>query len=526
MRDNWDMIPDDEMDDLFREAADGFKPSFDAEAWRRMEAKLDAQQQPRSVLKRYWWALGVLLLLLTGAGTYLYTKKSTSVVSGISGLAPKGRITAAKTPKAAQAGNIPTDHHLGTAQINNTPNDKQLSQAESTTGEISSTDLRTHLAPIPTKTTKQTMTAGVKKDSKGLGSKDESPAASPVELDTRKATGSLPQTSDGKGFTPPTAASTTLLGESLAGFSKKTVNQQTKRTNRKERKTAQVLQQPQVLNTDATPSQSVDVVSTSEAANTKTSNNIDATTEASSNYPERLAIKALELLHPKFTLVRPVFELPYIEPATLPTTTGEVTTVQRPRFGIRLIAAPDFNQVGAANPMAMGTSLGLGLEYEIVKRLRVQVAAIKSKKTYGTPMSEYSPPAGTWKYGTKPDWVDANCKILDIPINIRWDALRRNRYDFFVSTGLSSYLMLNERYDYQYPAGTATQHLTTWWEKKRASNHWLSTYNLSVGYERQFRRGFTIQIEPYLKMPLQGVGFGRVNILSTGLLFSTKYQFK
>lgn len=36
---------------------------------------------------------------------------------------------------------------------------------------------------------------------------------------------------------------------------------------------------------------------------------------------------------------------------------------------------------------------------------------------------------------------------------------------------------------------------------------------------------FSIQLEPFLKMPLGGVGYGKVQLFTTGALLSAKYHF-
>jgi hypothetical protein len=49
--------------------------------------------------------------------------------------------------------------------------------------------------------------------------------------------------------------------------------------------------------------------------------------------------------------------------------------------------------------------------------------------------------------------------------------------------------------------------------------------NFSVGFEKQMSKRLNFQIEPYLKTPLKNLGRGGVNLYSSGVLFSTKYEF-
>jgi hypothetical protein len=79
---------------------------------------------------------------------------------------------------------------------------------------------------------------------------------------------------------------------------------------------------------------------------------------------------------------------------------------------------------------------------------------------------------------------------------------------------------MNESYTYLYawsPSKTAD------WSDN--SKYYFSVLNFSVGLERQISQRFSLQVEPYLKTPLKNVGRGGVNLYSSGVLFSTKYEF-
>ena len=195
---------------------------------------------------------------------------------------------------------------------------------------------------------------------------------------------------------------------------------------------------------------------------------------------------------------------------------------QRGRWGIRALLAPDFNSVSTLKPAAFGESFGVLLEYEVIPRWRVQAGAIRSEKSYNGTLADYNTAWRTKYYHVKPERVDGSCRILDLPVNLRFDALRRPRYDVFVSAGVSSYLMRREQYTYSYPPAS--------WKAPddrnftRVNNHFASTLNFSAGYQRQLGKGFSLQVEPYLKLPLSGVGAGGVRLYSTGLHLSLGFH--
>lgn len=190
------------------------------------------------------------------------------------------------------------------------------------------------------------------------------------------------------------------------------------------------------------------------------------------------------------------------------------------RFGIRLAIAPEINSIEKMETSAVvGSMFALLLEYRLTKKLTLQTGVNFSKKKYSSDFQSYR--AWTGGTGTKPLTVDGICSVVDIPINLRLNAFQMNRNTFFISGGVSSYLMSDEIYTYNYAWGPPK---VRDWTGNSSSFYW-STLNLSAGVERKMNKHFTLQVEPFLKTPLVGVGRGLVNLYSSGLLFSTKYEF-
>ena len=190
------------------------------------------------------------------------------------------------------------------------------------------------------------------------------------------------------------------------------------------------------------------------------------------------------------------------------------------RFGVRLAIAPEINSIERMESSAVvGNMFALLLEYRLTKKLTLQTGVNYSKKKYSGDFEYYH--AWTSATGTQPLTVDGICNVVDIPINLRLNAFQIKRNTFFISGGVSSYLMSDEIYTYNYAWGSPK---VRDWTGSSSSFYW-STLNLSAGVERKMNKHFTLQVEPFLKTPLVGLGRGLVNLYSSGLLFSTKYEF-
>lgn len=187
------------------------------------------------------------------------------------------------------------------------------------------------------------------------------------------------------------------------------------------------------------------------------------------------------------------------------------------RFNISIQAAPDLsgiklNQVGKA-----GQAVGIGAEYFLRPRISVSSGVFYSFKPYSTDGGYQS------GYGDQPDRVIGECDILDIPFNLRFYPLEGKLQRVFASVGLSSYLMLKEHYELEYKDTGTGYPYTHEIDVNGANNHFFGVANFSVGYERKLAKQLSIQVEPYFKVPLNGVGEGDISLKSTGLFVGLKF---
>jgi hypothetical protein len=219
------------------------------------------------------------------------------------------------------------------------------------------------------------------------------------------------------------------------------------------------------------------------------------------------------------TDVQPTEIQPYID--SLPRKTA---TPKFSRFGVRLALAPDFSSIENMSTLSLGGSIGLLFEYRISKKLTFQTGLIYSSKAYNGEYDYYH----NWTFPsrshpTKPDDVQGKCKIVDLPINLRMNVFQKPQQTWFVGLGVSSYWVLNDDYTFYYDPTTPTPPRQVSWAD--GTKFYWSALNFSAGWEKQISKHLSFQIEPYLKTPLKGVGRGGVKLYSSGLLFSTKYEF-
>jgi len=189
------------------------------------------------------------------------------------------------------------------------------------------------------------------------------------------------------------------------------------------------------------------------------------------------------------------------------------------RWGISAGVSPDLSGVGFRHINDISSKASLQLEYFVGPNLSISSGAIFTNMRY-----EASPEDYRRNMNYRPDWVNAQCRVLEIPLNLRWYGLGNAKQRFFVSGGLSSYLMLTEDYEYVYNSaenGTYTRN----WGVKNENNHFFKVASLSVGYERSLGNKWALQAEPFVRLPLAGVGAGQVKLSTLGMFMSVHYRW-
>ena len=187
------------------------------------------------------------------------------------------------------------------------------------------------------------------------------------------------------------------------------------------------------------------------------------------------------------------------------------------------VGAPDMSNVKFTNTDKVGYNFGIQLEYRISQRWSANTGVIYTQKNYTSQGEDFNPPKGSWIDNVKLDLVEGTCDMFDIPLNVRYDLNQGNKHRYFLSTGLSTYLMKNEEYHYhyQYTNGSPGYRYRTY---AADEHHWFSILNISAGFEKKISKRFSLQGEPYLKIPLVGVGYGNLQLNSYGVYFSLRYN--
>ncbi|MGZ3820541.1 MAG: hypothetical protein ACXVB6_08120, partial [Mucilaginibacter sp.] len=185
----------------------------------------------------------------------------------------------------------------------------------------------------------------------------------------------------------------------------------------------------------------------------------------------------------------------------------------RPQFALGIIASSDLNGVNSSfQQTKVGGNFGATFGVTFGQKWTVSTGAMYAIKPYLTNFNNYHT---AYKFPTQPSSVNANCRMLDIPLNINYQVYKVHANKITLGSGLSSYFMLREDYKFNYSNTyvTGPSNYTVINKNKNI----LSVLNLDATYEHQISSKVGVTIQPYLKVPLSDVGASQVRLQTTGV---------
>lgn len=199
-----------------------------------------------------------------------------------------------------------------------------------------------------------------------------------------------------------------------------------------------------------------------------------------------------------------------------------IDSYRKHRFHIGAVGSPDRSSVKFSHRDKTGYNLGLTLSYRLSNRVSFQTGLIYTNKSYTARGSDYHPPKDYWTYDTELHTVEGACSMFDIPVNVRYDINQHPKHRIFVSTGFSSYLMNEETYNFHYTYNGVYGTRERGYESNE--KHLFSIINVSAGIESRLNKSLSLQLEPYFKIPVQGLGFGNIRLNSFGAYLGINYR--
>lgn len=232
--------------------------------------------------------------------------------------------------------------------------------------------------------------------------------------------------------------------------------------------------------------------------------------------------------------LRPTKKAPHIGDSALRAFTLKSTAPQLIRKGgahinrsleFGVLAAPDFASVNSLAGDRPGSTIGLTVDYQFANHWYIGSGLLLDRKIFAARAQDFHAPPGFYQdngmHGDV-DLIKGSFEMLELPLNLRYDFSVTGSTLFFVSGGVSSYLLTSENNNYYWhpPFQFRTECMSV---SSPDKTFLFSALNLSMGVETGLSNSLSLLIAPYVKIPTRGIGIGQVQMSTVGINFALKF---
>jgi hypothetical protein len=193
-------------------------------------------------------------------------------------------------------------------------------------------------------------------------------------------------------------------------------------------------------------------------------------------------------------------------------------------FGVA--AAIDYSNVKSSSVNEAGYAAGVIAGYIFNRAIEIETGLILNKRNYFSEGRYFN--MEKVRDVMPPDMhiisLNTTSSVVEIPLKIKYNFIRSAKSTVFATTGMSSYLITSQKNDYNVSMNGVGEQLTAMYHK----NEFLlpAVINMSAGYNYIFSNDLNIRVEPFLKIPLKGMGIGNLPVTSAGIQLSVVRKFK
>jgi hypothetical protein len=196
--------------------------------------------------------------------------------------------------------------------------------------------------------------------------------------------------------------------------------------------------------------------------------------------------------------------------------TATISVSPRKKFYAGIMGGINLTTIKMQEVKEVGTDIGFIVGYQFMKRWSIEAGVLSSSKYYYSDGKYLDNPKIYLPPNAKINTIEGDCRMIEIPILIKYDFGFKKAHNWFASAGVSSFLMKKEDYAYEYYyLNTGSTYLYEH-SYKNESENWAAVMQLSAGYSRALPWSLQLRMEPFIQIPLKGAGYGKLPLTSAG----------
>ena len=192
-------------------------------------------------------------------------------------------------------------------------------------------------------------------------------------------------------------------------------------------------------------------------------------------------------------------------------------------FYAGLVFSPDVTFIKFQHASGIGSSFGLIAGYRFNNKWSIETGLLSDRKKYFTEGDYFDKDNVDYLQGKELINANGKCSMIEIPLNTRYTFAEQKKGKWAAIMGVSTYFVNKEFYRYAIiENGQYEQSDHTYYH----SGHQITpVLNFAVGYEHNIGNDLDLRVEPYYKMPLSGMGTGKLYLSSAGINFGITKSF-
>lgn len=184
-----------------------------------------------------------------------------------------------------------------------------------------------------------------------------------------------------------------------------------------------------------------------------------------------------------------------------------------PLFQVSVYAAAETSWTPNGEYSNLDYSIGLQVSYLLNDKLSVFVGGDYRYDTYIAEGMDYNAEDGFWGNAGMPEYINASCDMVEITAGVNYAFNGLHNSGFIANAGLVSNIMVNEFYNYHFEDRSHNFH-SSW---VNSNSTIIGNLDLGFGYRQMIGNRYFIDVTPYAKLPINGIGHGNLMLSSFGI---------
>ena len=186
----------------------------------------------------------------------------------------------------------------------------------------------------------------------------------------------------------------------------------------------------------------------------------------------------------------------------------------KPRLYYGIAAGAELNEVKGQHMTNTGLNGGIILGLQINKKTAIETGVQVSQKKYYSDGKYFKPKAGSMPANMLVKSLQSTSTIIEIPVSVKYN-FSKKKNTLYGKAGVSSYIMTKESNQYQAEVSGQQQEINSTY--KANHGYLASDIRISAGYQHTAGKKLNIRLEPFIQIPLRGIGIGALPVTTAGM---------